>query len=620
MRGGASLSLAAAAGLLLLQLLAPGAVRVQRWVTATLVLLGLVLTALNLLFSASAVVPSGTPAWDAVVLLATETWAGRMTLLRLSTATAALALLALRGRLAAVAGLLLIGASLFLIPFSGHAVTAEPVGVSLALHGVHVCSVLLWTGGVTGLLAFSFASGAESHVELLLRRFSPVALLLVIVGVFAGLGAGYLQAGAGAALLGTFYGQLLILKCLLLVGVALPCAAWLRLKFLAHPAVRRSPRLAIAVEAAGCLAIVVVATLMSQSIPARHDDIVWPLPFRLDLNRLNPGRGGSYTLLAHLLFGSAMLALAAIAAILRRWTFVWVTASMGLLIGAIALGSMIAPAYPTTFAMLQSSFSAETLSSVEPVFMTKCAPCHGGTGRGDGPVMVSAGKRAADLTAPHAGYHTPGDIYWWITHGRQGSPMPGFEDDIPEQQRWDLVNYLKLISYSARAKDVASGIAEGRPFLPSMDFGFVSSDGGPVRLRDLEGEKAVLLIVDLRGGDSPRLREMSEAAPDVANAGAFIVSASPGPASGVEQEAGILRIDPSDFRNVADAWSHYSGVPAAGSSQPEHMEFLIDRFGYVRARWQDGASVFPTGEEVLLLVEKLAAEPRILPSPEEHSH
>ena len=60
----------------------------------------------------------------------------------------------------------------------------------------------------------------------------------------------------------------------------------------------------------------------------------------------------------------------------------------------------------------------------------------------------------------------------------------------------------------------------------------------------------------------------------------------------------------------------------AEGNSPKHMEFLFDRFGYLRARWM------PTGDgagwsDVGLLVEQIVQlnqEPEILPPPGDHVH
>jgi putative copper resistance protein D len=54
---------------------------------------------------------------------------------------------------------------------------------------------------------------------------------------------------------------------------------------------------------------------------------------------------------------------------------------------------------------------------------------------------------------------------------------------------------------------------------------------------------------------------------------------------------------------------------------PEHMEMLVDRFGYIRARWVmgDGAG-WQHPEPLLAQLAALAREPQVRPPPEEHVH
>jgi putative copper resistance protein D len=52
-----------------------------------------------------------------------------------------------------------------------------------------------------------------------------------------------------------------------------------------------------------------------------------------------------------------------------------------------------------------------------------------------------------------------------------------------------------------------------------------------------------------------------------------------------------------------------------------HAEFLIDRFGFLRARWiADREEATWKGELLAEQVALLAAEPKILESPDEHVH
>ncbi|MFO1353080.1 MAG: hypothetical protein U1F68_21350 [Gammaproteobacteria bacterium] len=57
-------------------------------------------------------------------------------------------------------------------------------------------------------------------------------------------------------------------------------------------------------------------------------------------------------------------------------------------------------------------------------------------------------------------------------------------------------------------------------------------------------------------------------------------------------------------------------------ASPVHMEFLIDRFGYLRARWLPEDVQPGWRDEALLLGEaaRLQREPRIAPPPDPHLH
>ncbi len=82
----------------------------------------------------------------------------------------------------------------------------------------------------------------------------------------------------------------------------------------------------------------------------------------------------------------------------------------------------------------------------------RCSQCHGSTGDGDGPGKLfmhprprafkdsSAYKFRSTKTLP-----TDLDLFRVISEGLPGTSMPGF-DILPEQERWDLVAFLKTLS------------------------------------------------------------------------------------------------------------------------------------------------------------------------------
>ena len=91
--------------------------------------------------------------------------------------------------------------------------------------------------------------------------------------------------------------------------------------------------------------------------------------------------------------------------------------------------------------------SPESIAAGQALFSRNCAPCHGPTGRGDGPVGVTLNPRPADLTQ-HAvpGIHTDAQLFEWITNGFPGSRMPGFKSALSDTERWQLVNFIRSLA------------------------------------------------------------------------------------------------------------------------------------------------------------------------------
>lgn len=85
----------------------------------------------------------------------------------------------------------------------------------------------------------------------------------------------------------------------------------------------------------------------------------------------------------------------------------------------------------------------------------QCAKCHGDTGKGDGPSSADLEDSWGDkilpfdfTSGPLKGGSSPEMIYRTFMTGLDGTPMPSYQDALPEEQaRWDLVSYcLQLMS------------------------------------------------------------------------------------------------------------------------------------------------------------------------------
>ncbi len=89
--------------------------------------------------------------------------------------------------------------------------------------------------------------------------------------------------------------------------------------------------------------------------------------------------------------------------------------------------------------------NADNLAAARATFMDKCASCHGDKGAGDGPEAEMYDPAPANFTDAHMmSEMTDGEIFWKMTEGRK--PMPSFKTQLTDEQRWQLVNFLRTLA------------------------------------------------------------------------------------------------------------------------------------------------------------------------------
>ncbi len=89
--------------------------------------------------------------------------------------------------------------------------------------------------------------------------------------------------------------------------------------------------------------------------------------------------------------------------------------------------------------------SVATLAAAKAIFNDQCVSCHGETGKGDGPDAMMYDPQPADLSDAHMmSEMTDGEIFYKITEGRK--PMPSFKTKFTDEQRWQLVHYVRTFA------------------------------------------------------------------------------------------------------------------------------------------------------------------------------
>jgi glucose/arabinose dehydrogenase len=111
---------------------------------------------------------------------------------------------------------------------------------------------------------------------------------------------------------------------------------------------------------------------------------------------------------------------------------------------------------PTSSNQLKNPYAGQpaALSAGAKLYATNCGSCHGIQGRGTGnvPPLAHGPTQVA----------TDGEVFWFITTGSVNNGMPSWAA-LPEQQRWQIVAYLKSLKNSTPAPSSNSASADVKP-------------------------------------------------------------------------------------------------------------------------------------------------------------
>ena len=599
-----------------------------------------------------AAVISGLPVAQAVTSSAAgavlqSTLFGRIAVLRLGMALAVAAMLVPGQRVDSVRALVpsdiaraaLSGGVLATMAWMGHAAATPGVDgyIHLGADVVHLLAAGAWLGALPplALMLVRAARAGTSAVAAIAARttqqFSRVGLGCVgVLLLTGGVNAWYLV-GTPAALFGTRYGQLLVLK-LALFALMLALAAGNRLRLMPYVAAAAGdtaePRAITAtqriarnarIEASLGLAIAIIVGALGIAIPGAHTEIVWPFPFTIDAPE------GLALVAGELLLVSVAGAAAAVRAARRGRRKVVFAGAVTSTATLVLCGYLVTvPAYPTTYAQSPLRYNAASIAAGSALYTSYCATCHGADGYGDGPTAASLPLRPANLADAHALRHRPGEIYWWLTYGIAGTPMPGFADRLTPTQRWQLINFLRARADAEDARKLTGTVGEWRPIV-APDFTFEIGRGDQETLKAQRGRYTVLLVLYTLPASQPRLAALSEARPRLARVGMRVIALPCAiPTSTLPETDGIDRA----MLAVGDASvvSAYT-LFLRGSARPQpdcaegHGEFLVDRNGYLRALRAGLREPVPDRiAELLLDADRLNREPPHPPPSEAHMH
>jgi putative copper resistance protein D len=250
-----------------------------------------------------------------------------------------------------------------------------------------------------------------------------------------------------------------------------------------------------------------------------------------------------------------------------------------LAVGWIPLRPAIERAYPTTYYAPTQPYAAASVDRGAALYAEDCTLCHGATGRGNGPAAAGLPIRPADLTEEHLFAHSPGDLFWWVSHGMDEGVMPGFVGILNPDQRWDVINFIRARAAGVRAGQIGPELTTGAaPEIPDFAFETGRTQG---TLRQTLENGPVLLVLFTAPAPVERLRQLAAAQSSLDAAGLRVIAVGLGASSEeTGQGAGSPRFVVTVSSEVSAALALFRAPDDGGDT-----ELMLDRRGAVSARW-----------------------------------
>jgi glucose/arabinose dehydrogenase len=113
---------------------------------------------------------------------------------------------------------------------------------------------------------------------------------------------------------------------------------------------------------------------------------------------------------------------------------------------------------PSQAAQLKNPYGQRPPAHAGQLYHQYCAACHGLNGEGSGNIPAVA--KGPTQSAP------AGEIFWYVTKGDRNNGMPAWSM-LPEQQRWEIISYLKALGHGKIAPSKLSA-SESAPSSPTF--------------------------------------------------------------------------------------------------------------------------------------------------------
>ena len=533
---------------------------------------------------------------------------------------------------------------------SSHSAAEEITVTAILPYVLHIVLAGIWFGALPAFLLIIFTKKTGQVREEIdqtgiqtLKRFSvmamPVMLGIIATGVIV---ADSMLDEIYGALVATTYGWLILAKIFLLILVLMIAS---RARSVWLPSLAQGKAMAVIggqnlrkwvrIEFVIAFLLVMLATVLANTIPAKHTVIEeWPYPFRFSIDAT-----WEYpSVRTQVWIGVSLLLLAvglAIIGKMKKWAMKQRVGATGAVVAsamAVMLPPLAVQAYPETYLNTPVPFDSISITNGSGFYAENCVTCHGPQGKGNGVLAKSFTKPPADLlTEPHTERHTAGDFFNWLSKGIPDTGMPGFEDKLDEEERWDVVNYIHAMSRGYQARLMSPKVVPDQPSQGPPNFSYTAHDESSGILQDFWYKKAVLLVLFSWPESRARLDQLRIAYDKLSNSNAEILAI---PMHDLDSQnlAEITADIPfpvvtQGAKEITKSYILYRrtlGRPdlLGEGSVPDHLELLIDRFGYLRARWIPIADGDGWTNMNLLMkqVAQLKQEKEILPPPDDHVH